>query len=334
MKKEILLSFELTCQPRPSVSELCRNCWYTSCSLRSASSARRAGPSTSSAFAEDFQELSVTELAELPDDQLAKIDIAVLNLKCADGLAGSEKLDIPKTVAVLDAWAKRIGTETQRYSRLYQQNPAQFQNSLNFFKIQMMVTVIMQDFRCGCNPERDATPDQPQPFEEFYTDSRDVFLNGFTDRSTPLGTCASFPVLYVALGRRLEYPLKLVTARGHLFCRWEDDSEIFNIEGTNSGMTSHVDSYYRKWPMPITDADIKANGYLHSMTPKQELAAFMASRGFCHLASKDFPSAKASYDLATSLSPDVELYSRYSNAAHLRAQKATPTDPESISKNR
>ncbi len=33
------------------------------------------------------------------------------------------------------------------------------------------------------------------------------------------GTCVSMPVLYTAVARRLGYPVKLVLAKGHAFCR-------------------------------------------------------------------------------------------------------------------
>ena len=67
------------------------------------------------------------------------------------------------------------------------------------------------------------------------------------------------PVLYVAVGRRLGYPLKLATTKGHLFARWDglDHSypawrERFNIEGTH-GFSSYPDDYYKTWPFKLTD---------------------------------------------------------------------------------
>ena len=63
-----------------------------------------------------------------------------------------------------------------------------------------------------------------------------LFIHGIIDG--PGGTCASMPVLYVAVGRRLGYPLKLVEARGHLLLRWDDPlgqrlgtPDVFNVEG-------------------------------------------------------------------------------------------------------
>ena len=39
--------------------------------------------------------LTLSELIELPEEDLAKVDIATMNLVAAYGLPGSEKLDIP-----------------------------------------------------------------------------------------------------------------------------------------------------------------------------------------------------------------------------------------------
>jgi hypothetical protein len=54
----------------------------------------------------------------------------------------------------------------------------------------------------------------------FFADPSKVFLHGLLGPER-VGTCSSLPVLYVAVGRQLGYPLKLVTAKGHLFVRWE-----------------------------------------------------------------------------------------------------------------
>lgn len=58
------------------------------------------------------------------------------------------------------------------------------------------------------------------------------------------GTCSSLPPLYVAIGRRLGYPLKLVKSFAHLFARWDNGAgERFNIECTARQFVSHPDEY-------------------------------------------------------------------------------------------
>ena len=82
------------------------------------------------------------------------------------------------------------------------------------------------------------------------------------------------PVMYVAVGRRLGYPLKLVQTRGHLFARWDDPDgkcfgfpETFNVEGAGEGIASYDDEHYKTWPEPWTEIDEAEGWYLKSMTP-------------------------------------------------------------------
>jgi hypothetical protein len=89
------------------------------------------------------------------------------------------------------------------------------------------------------------------------------------------------PVLYVAIGRKLGYPLNLVATKGHLFCRWQGNGERFNIEATAHGLSRFEDEYYRHWPLEISAEEEKANGYLLSLTPRQELAVFLSIRAMC-----------------------------------------------------
>jgi hypothetical protein len=89
------------------------------------------------------------------------------------------------------------------------------------------------------------------------------------------------PVLYIAVGRELGYPLKLVTAKNHLFIRWEDAKEQRNFETTGDGLNSFDDNYYRSWPLPISEKEEKQYGYLISLTRSEELGVFLSIRANC-----------------------------------------------------
>jgi hypothetical protein len=136
------------------------------------------------------------------------------------------------------------------------------------------------------------------------SDPRNLFLHGLL--SGHGGTCATMPVLYTAIGRRLGYPLKLVHAREHLFCRWDDpNGERFNIEATSAGLNLCGDDYYRTFPKPITQEQIDKGLFLRSLEPREELASFLVERSLCLLDHLKFPEAvKASY-FATHLAPMV-----------------------------
>jgi len=147
-------------------------------------------------------------------------------------------------------------------------------------------------------------------FDVDFTNSKDLFIHGMIDDSNG-GTCASMPVLYVAVGRRLGYPLFLSHTKGHLFVRWEDASERFNIEGTN-GFNSFPDEYYHTWPFPLTEAEKNGGYFLTSTTPSQEFATFLASRAHCLHDIGRVDEAELTYDLALTRDPKNPFYAQWS----------------------
>jgi hypothetical protein len=124
----------------------------------------------------------------------------------------------------------------------------------------------------------------------------------------PLGTCSSMPVLYIAIGRRLGYPLKLVTTKAHLFIRWESAAERFDLEGTGRGMNRYDDEHFKQWPFPVTEEEIQADGYLKSLSPVEELALFLSLRGHCLKEAGRLPEAVVSYTEAIRLVPGSRPY--------------------------
>jgi len=202
-------------------------------------------------------------------------DIALMNLRCAEGLPGSEHLNVSALTHTLIAWAEKVKAETERH--LYRVKDPRYadhyKHSDSYFRAEMLLQVLQEDCKAHYNLIRATDPD--------FRNSKDLFIHGIVGDDNG-GTCTSMPVLYAAVGRRLGYPLKLVLTKQHMFCRWEsaDGKERFNIEGTN-GFASFPDEHYMTWPAPWSDVEIKGGYYLKSMTPAQELATFLATRGHC-----------------------------------------------------
>ncbi len=87
------------------------------------------------------------------------------------------------------------------------------------------------------------------------------------------------------VGRRLGYPLKLVTTARHLFLRWDDPGgERFNVEISNpGGVDTPPDEHYLTWPVAIQDTNWRPEThYLRSMTPREEVSHAWAKRGFIY----------------------------------------------------
>jgi len=249
-----------------------------------------------------FEELIALAVAEL-----GSVDIAQINLLCAQGLPGSEDLDISRCVAIRDAMAARVRTETERHYYRFQRNPSEFENSEGFFRMIMLGVVLAEDFGVKFNPGKRVTAEESRIGDGFFKDARDVFLHGLLGPKRQ-GTCSSLPVLQVAVGRRLGYPLKLVTTKGHLFVRWEDARERFNIEAIGSGVNRFSDDYYRHWPFEISEEEIQAESYLKSLTPAEELAVFLSIRGMCWQEAGRYAEAEESFREAARLSLGCRSY--------------------------
>jgi len=124
-----------------------------------------------------------------------------------------------------------------------------------------------------------------------YSNSRVIFLHGLLS-GKKTGTCTSLPVLCAAIGRRLGYPIKLVQAKRHIFCRWDDGTEKFNLEICCPGADSPSDEYYQKGKYKLEPIELTRNVYLKSLTAVEELALFMASRAACLSDNKRFTEAQ------------------------------------------
>jgi hypothetical protein len=262
------------------------------------------------------------QLAAASDEFLASCDVAQLNLVAARGLPGTASLDIPACLDKLDAWAARVRIETLRH--LYRFNPAANEppsefacgNSLGRFLCYFLLQVLQEECGARYNPARKFQPDFCEP--------ADLFIHGIVEAGGAGGTCASMPVVYVAVGRRLGYPLKLVEGREHLFFRWDDPRgtflqwpnlgacwlppERFNIEGTGEGYSFPPDSHYIQWPKLWTEADFAHGRYLRSRSAKEELAAFLIQRGECFWDLGNANEALKAYWFARKLAPDDIRY--------------------------
>jgi hypothetical protein len=234
-------------------------------------------------------------------EQLRQVDIAEMNLLCAVGLSGAERIDIDKCLARLDQWAAKVKFETDRhlYRVLDPRWAEHYRHSESYLRAEMLLQVLQEDCGVKYNPQR--------IYDVDFTNSKDLFIHGTIDDSNG-GTCASMPVLYVAVGRRLGYPLFLSHTKGHLFARWEDAKERFNIEGSGEGISSHPDEYYHNWPFALSEAEKSWGCFLVSLTSQQELAGFLATRGHCLYDTGQFLSAEIAFYEAKRRDPFHPIY--------------------------
>ena len=243
------------------------------------------------------------DLSDLTAWELEKPErFAIINLLCAKGLAGSEDLNIEECLTKLEILAKYIKEKTERHLYKYHKNPELFKNSEAYFRIVMLEGILKQDYGIKYNMDIEAT--DPRIQYKAFRDSKNFFLHGLLSEKKE-GTCASMPILVIALGRLLGYPLKLVAAKNHFFAKWEDEdsNKSFNIEITNKGQfNSHPDEHYKKWPEYISEEEM--NSYLKPMTRIEETAVFLNIRGNNLEDSGRLAEAKETYQLALELWAD------------------------------
>ncbi|MBX7073313.1 MAG: hypothetical protein K1X71_09210 [Pirellulales bacterium] len=256
---------------------------------------------------------ALAEVCESPDDFLSKLDVGALNLMCACGLPGAEGLDIVKQLAWLDEAARQVDFQTRNNLDGLVRTPAVYNNSPGYFCCNYLLKTLQEVLGVRYNPARVTDSDFQNPLciNPDFSDSRDLFIHGMTDG--PGGTCASMPVLYVAVGRRLGYPLSLVEAPGHLFFRWEGSRfnvvERFNVEGAGHGISFYPDDYYLSWPKEWRPSDKAGGWYLKSLSPAEELAAFLFTRGSCLEDNGRTREAVQAFEWASKLLPDDLRYS-------------------------
>ena len=250
--------------------------------------------------------LAFADIFDMTPEQVGQHDIAQLNLACSSGLKGAESLDGAASLALLDAWAREAGESTKQNLWRYHANPGLWKQSENWFRVSCMVRCLRVHAGTQYVPALRTHPPSRDMWDlKFYRDAHSIFLFGLLT-GLRQGTCTSLPVLTVAVGRRLGYPLKLVKSAGHLFVRWDDGSgkEVFNIESTDEFAEIKSDDFYRSFPLPMNPADEASGRMMVSMTPVQELALFCFLRGHNLWQNGDLAGARQAYLKGHMLDPN------------------------------
>jgi hypothetical protein len=208
-------------------------------------------------------------LALEADEHLDRRDLGLMNLGCAAGLPVSERINHRFCVR----WLERVTEYVRQFTAAalpgLRKNPLEYQSEAQA-RVLCLVTALQRNVGVSYNPDKMA---EGAPFG-----AEDIFLHGLIQG--PGGTCSTMPVLYVTVGQRLGYPLRLVEARRHRFCRWDEPGgERLNVEATNKGLTVFPDDYYRVGRYQVSPAEESHGGLLRSMTARQALASFIADRG-------------------------------------------------------
>lgn len=242
---------------------------------------------------------TVDDVLKLDVANVPQCDTARLNLLCSSGLPGAEALDEPGALTEylnrLDVWSAWVLQQTEGQRQYFRSHRSEFENSEPYWRMLTLTSVLQLHF--GVRYE-----ERLLTFENWdWKDAQDTMLVG------PLGpkrtgSCASLPVLVMAVAQRIDYPVYLVQVPAHNLSRWEShpreahgDSLLndhanpgyrgrFNIECHGRGMLTPDDDHYRSWPLTWPPVVVEAEHrrekprFLRSLEPAEALAAYLIDR--------------------------------------------------------
>lgn len=261
---------------------------------------------------------TVDDLINTPVSELPRLDMALCNLVCATGLPGAEDMNIPEYMRRLQAMTEHVRQKTARQLPIFRADPAKFgfprPVTENFFRIIVLVHALKTDARLRYNPERTDAKSTHMPF-----DAKDMLINGLLSDER-IGTCNTIPVVIAAVGRRLGYPLHLCCTHTHVWTRWDDGNERFNVEASGpNDFSDFDDDYFRRQLVPLQKAGIDTSYYLKNLTPADELALFLFSRAWVLEDHKRFEDSLPAWAKCCFLAPTERMYSHRAYRATFQA---------------
>ncbi len=154
----------------------------------------------------------------------------------------------------------------------------------------------------------------PQPFWKDYSAREyfDLWQLNYTDFSrllnTRQGNCLSLSILYLSLAERVGLPLYGVAIPHHIFVRYDDGVERFNLETTHNGHIYSDKDYIDQYS---ANPHYTASFYLNNLTKKQVLGCLLLNLGTLYYRHKDIKTALKFHRMAlkTNFNDPSLLYS-------------------------
>ncbi|MGH7989136.1 MAG: hypothetical protein ACREDS_02935 [Limisphaerales bacterium] len=264
---------------------------------------------------------NLAQLLAIQPDQLEKVDIARIDLLCAEGLPNSENLNVEQSLKTLDEWADEVKIETERNYHRFVEHPEKFQNSLGRYRMAVMAAVLCQDLRVHYDPQREKElfennfltnrESYSKAEQHFFSDASDFFLQGLLSDKR-YGTCASMPYLYVAIGRRLGYPVSIAGAYTHSYVYYDEgNGKHFNVEATEDrGFVTPSDDEYQNppWGAPPDPDYYKTHDLLQPLSNKESLANLLGSRAAIFRAAGRHDEEAKTWKIAERYFPDTPTW--------------------------
>ena len=243
---------------------------------------------------------SVAQLMALSDAGLEQVDIVEMSVAVAREIPSCENLDYQHYKQVVDGWANDVRRWMTTTEINFQKSPQEWRNDINFFRLGLLATYLTRER--GIRYHEKYSQDQKAGKNSKYEEPGAVLVHGLID--TLRGTCATMPVLHVAIGRRLGWPVSLASAGPHYVCRYDDGKVHYNIEATYTGPGFVSDSdqdYIKNDGLP--QKAVTTGSDFRSLTAREMLGVFVGMRARYYWDTKKYAAADRDYALARVLYP-------------------------------
>ncbi len=252
---------------------------------------------------------SIEEVLTSDPDQFVSQypDIAAVNLACARGLPACNESEFPQYMSLIDEMAEAVRKMTEKRWRIFKAKSQEFNNSENVYRLYTLENVLRSLFFIKYDPMVSHITDRGNSNRPWHAkDSTETFINGLLSKKRT-GTCSTLPVLSIAVGRRLGYPLYWILVPNHTLYRWDDGKEIFNLQPSEVGGEVKSDEYFHTWPMKWEPEHFeitkRTNVWLHSMTPRQEISKMLCNRAIMLHRIGQYKDAMRSVEAASRYNP-------------------------------
>ena len=238
----------------------------------------------------------------MSDQELSALDPLIMNLVVAKGIPECAALDISAHARTVDEWARLVGAATRR-AEPHAHGEALYQHDPDLWRAGGMAIMLAGPafgVRYTGDKLNPARPEQS-------------FVHDVIDGRT--GTCASMPVLYMAMGFRLGWPIRGVVSKDHMWARWDDGVSVerggkrFNLEATTATsdgqfgtFASTTDEEYAK-DLRTPPIAIRSGSDMTTLTARETLGVFLQERAGYWEAKGDWARAEADLLLATACFP-------------------------------
>lgn len=134
------------------------------------------------------------------------------------------------------------------------------------------------------------------PPQSIYAKDIDLFTFLPSVMDNHLGVCLGVTALYLAISQRIDLPLEIITPPGHIYVRYNDNTQLINIETTARGVNMPSESY-----LGVNTRRLQLR------TLKEVVGMTHVNQASVYLHSEKYTKAKHSYEKALPYMPDDEF---------------------------